>query len=65
MVVYLEGRPYEDGSGCNCPAFKREMEFKAAAEGEKDWEPTMPMQICPHCDKEYHLDWTVEERTYL
>ena len=63
--ILLEGRPYSDGSGCTCPPFRREMELKAASKGEKDWEPTMPMQICPHCDKEYHLDWTITERTYL
>ena len=63
--IRIEGRPYSDGSGCRCPPFKDELELKVAAEGEKDWEPTLPMQICPHCDKEYHLDWTVTERTYL
>ena len=52
--ILLEGRPYSDGNSCTCPPFKREMELKAASIGEKDWEPTLPVQICPECDKEYH-----------
>lgn len=62
-LIHLEGKPLPDG--CQCPPFKREMEFKAASTGEKNWEPTLPIQICPQCDKEYHLDWTVTERTYF
>ena len=27
--IRLEGRPYDDGSGCRCPPFKDELEFKA------------------------------------
>ena len=46
-------------------SLQREMELKAAQEGEKDWEPTLPIQICPDCDKEYHLDWTITERNYI
>ena len=29
------------------------------------WTPKKHNQKCPDCDKEYHIDWTVEERTYL
>ena len=64
-LIRLEGRPYPDENGCTCGPFKDEWEVKAAAEGEKSWEPTLPVQICPHCNKQYHLDWTVTERTYL
>ena len=61
--VLLEGRSVPNG--CDCGPFKEEMEFKAGATGEMDWEPTLPVQICPNCNKQYHLDWTVTERTYL
>lgn len=47
--------------------FKEEIKFKAAKEGQnrKDWEPTLHTQLCPKCDREYHLEWTVTESTYL
>jgi len=64
-LIHLEEKPIPDG--CQCPPFTKEMELKAASKGEKyrDWEPTLPIQICSQCDKEYHLDWTVPERTYF
>jgi hypothetical protein len=63
--ILLEGRLVPNG--CDCGPFKEEMEFEAVKEGEgrKDWEPTTHNQTCSHCNKQYHLDWTVTERTYL
>jgi hypothetical protein len=63
--IRIEGTPYNDEGGCTCGPFKDEWEVKAAATGEKNWEPTLPVQICPTCNKQYHLDWTRTERTYL
>jgi hypothetical protein len=64
--ILLEGRPYNDDGGCTCGPFKDEWEVKAFSpdEGRKNWEPTLPVQICPTCNKQYHLDWTVTERNY-
>ena len=68
--IRLEGRPYNDANGCTCGPFKDEWEVKAFSpeeerQGKKNWEPTLPVQICSHCNKQYHLDWVVTERTYL
>ena len=64
-LIQLKGTPYNDEGGCTCGPFKEEWEVKAAAAGEKNWEPTLPVQICPTCNKQYHLDWSVTERTYF
>jgi hypothetical protein len=32
---------------------------------ETTWTPKKHNQKCPDCGKEYYIDWTVEERTYL
>lgn len=68
--IRLEGTPYNDEGGCTCGPFKDEWEVKAFSpeeekQGKKNWEPTLPVQICATCNKQYHLDWTITERTYL
>ena len=65
--IRIEGTPYPDENGCTCGPFKDEWEVKAfePGEGKKNWEPTLPVQICPHCNKQYHLDWTITERPYF
>ena len=37
--IRLEGRPYNDGSGCRCPPFKDELELKAAEQEKRIGNP--------------------------
>ena len=66
--MVLEGRPHPDanGNGCTCVPFKEEWEFEPVnMEGRKDWEPTTHNQLCPNCNNQYYLEWTVTERNYI
>ena len=40
---------------------KQELMSEPLKPGEKDWAPTTHNQ----CNREYYLDWTETERTYL
>ena len=63
--MVLEGKSLPDGKGCTCPPFKQEWEFELLKPGAKGWGPNSHNQTCETCHKEYYLDWTVDERTYL
>jgi hypothetical protein len=53
-VLILEGT-------CGCYIANQELILEP---GDK-WTPTTHIQKCRECNKEYYLDWTETERTYL